>query len=134
MKKNVYILITSLCLTIICALNLFQGTDFSIQDKLYQKRGVTSPDIVIVGIDDKALDEIGPYQDWNRDIVAAAVDYLNKSEEIHPSAICLDIVYAGKRDAEYDNYLVNSCSKFNNVVAGSAGALTNDVQPQNINE
>lgn len=127
MKKNIIILIISLCLTILCALSLFERINLSLQDSVFQKRGVTSSDIVLVGIDEKAFDILGPYQEWNRDIMARAVEYLNKSDDSHPAVICLDILYAGQRDADADSYLVEACSKYDNVITASVATFGADL-------
>lgn len=101
--------------------------DLNVQDALYQKRGVTSPDIVLIGIDEKSFELLGPYSEWNRDIVANVVSYLNASDEVHPAVICLDVVYAGHRDELIDSYLVDACAKYDNVVAASMATFGTDI-------
>ena len=69
--------------------------DNTLQDQLYQEEQPTSGEVVIVGIDDRAIDELGPFSSWGRGVIARLINTLNVSEDIRPSAICLDIVFSG---------------------------------------
>ena len=73
--------------------------DYALQDQLYQEEQATDGDIVIIGIDDRAMDELGPFSTWGRGVIAQLIRTLNISEEIRPAAICLDIVFSGTSTA-----------------------------------
>ncbi len=73
-----------------------------------QLQGVISArkDVVIIGIDDKSLQQIGAWP-WNRDIFAKALSNL---EEAKPRAVGLDILFLESRqgDDQLSAYLNNS--------------------------
>ena len=56
-----------------------------VQDMLFQKAKVSSGDIIIIGIDENALAELGPYNTWDRNVMASALEALLKFREILPS-------------------------------------------------
>lgn len=95
------------------------STSNRIADMLYQRGNVQSGNVVIVGIDEHTLDELGPYQYWTRDYVADAIEYLNGDEELSPDVIGVDILYVGYSNEESDQHLVRAASLQNNIVWGS---------------
>lgn len=119
MKKYFPVFLISVLLTLLMLSGLFSNLNRSFQDTVFQHKKVLDSDIVLVGIDDKALDMIGPYQEWKRDIIARTIDTLNESKDVHPKVICLDVLYAGYREEEYDAMLVEACAKYDNVIAAS---------------
>lgn len=106
------------CITVLLLLSgLFKNADLALSDRLYQHRQATDGNIVIVGIDQKALDTYGPYQNWDRSLIAAAINTLNVSKDVRPAVIGLDIVYTGQTTPEEDNRLVKAASAGNVVMA-----------------
>ena len=89
-------------LTCLAWAGLLDGADRTASDAWYRDFQTTEGDVVLVGIDQRALEEIGPYEEWGRDIMAMAVEYLNESEDCHPAAIALDVLYIGERDPDAD--------------------------------
>jgi len=79
-----------------------------------------SGDVVIIGIDDRAMDELGPFSTWGRGKIAELIRTLNVSEDIRPAAICLDIVFSGETNAEDDAALAEAAAEYGNVVIGSS--------------
>ena len=74
-RKNLLIaLAAALAVTLIAGAGALRRLDKWVQDRLFQQPGIASPDIVIIGIDEKALAELGPYSTWDRNIFASALE------------------------------------------------------------
>mgnify|MGYP000554276351 CR=1 FL=1 len=58
-------------------LGVFYHPDQMLSDGLYQSPKALDGNIFVVGIDDRAIDDIGPYQTWGRDVIAMAIEALN---------------------------------------------------------
>ena len=88
MRKHVhlivYIVLVSAFLTLLAKWGILNTVDMSLSDKLYQQPVAVDGNIVIIKIDEKALDRFGSYQDWNRQKVAEAIKRLNQSEDKKP--------------------------------------------------
>ena len=123
MKKKLRALLAALAaaaMTLLAASGLLDNADWAAADAWYQVRSAPEEDIVLVGIDQRALDEIGPYQEWGRDIIAMAIEALNESEECRPAAIAVDVLYMGETDSETDDWLAEAASRCGNVVTACA--------------
>lgn len=88
-------------------------------DIIYQRGDLRSGQVAIIGIDERALEELGPYQTWTRDYVAEAIEILNADSSIAPAGIGVDVLYTGNTSKEEDEHLVNAAKLRNNVVFGS---------------
>ena len=125
MRKHVhlivYIVLVSAFLTLLAKWGILNTVDMSLSDKLYQQPVAVDGNIVIIKIDEKALDRFGSYQDWNRQKVAEAIKRLNQSEDKKPAVIAVDILYSSKSAPEADEALVDVME--DNVVMASAGAF-----------
>lgn len=102
--------------------------DNLVSDLLFQKPQATQGNVIVIGIDNKALDDLGPFQNWSRDILAMAVEALNEDPEHRPAAIGLDILFAGETDPEADAYLAQVCRDGGNVVTASAVNFTDQLK------
>ena len=107
-------------LTLLAGLGALRDLDWALSDALYQSPEGFDGDIVLVGIDQRAIEELGPYSQWGREVMAQAVEYLNESEECRPAAICLDVLYTGEGDPETDRWLAEAAGACGNVVTGCA--------------
>jgi len=119
-KKFVYAVLIAMCLTALAALGVLEYPDLAAGDALYQSRSTPDGEIVLVEIDQRALEEIGAYDQWGRDVMAMVLDTLNESEECHPAAIALDILYTSERDADTDEWLAEAAGRYGNVVTAGA--------------
>ena len=79
-------------------LGLAGAADHAASDLLYQGPYPMSGKIVLLQIDQKAVEEIGPYAQWGRGVIADVIDALNQSEDSRPAVIGLDILYSGETD------------------------------------
>ena len=120
MKKRAKEMLTALLaaavLTALAGFGVLDTLDNAASDALYQHPAVTDGEIVIVGIDDRAMEELGPYEQWGREIMAQVLDALNVSEDCHPAVIAVDVLYTGNSDPEADAWLAESAGLYGNVV------------------
>ncbi|MDE7242732.1 MAG: adenylate/guanylate cyclase domain-containing protein [Oscillospiraceae bacterium] len=107
-------------LTLLAGIGILDTPDYTVSDALYQRRSASDGQIVLVGIDDRAIDSLGPYGQWNRDIIALVLDALNESEECRPAAIGIDVLYAGESYEDLDEWLAESAGRYGNVVTACA--------------
>lgn len=108
--------------TLAAAWGLFFQVDNWLSDALYQERRGTDERIAIVGIDQRALEELGPFGTWDRSILAQAVSYLNQ-KEARPAVIGLDVLLAGETGTEGDLLLAEAAGAWENVVTAAAGTF-----------
>ena len=67
-----------------------------VSDAYYQHESAGGEDIVIVEIDERAMQELGPWP-WSRSVMAEVIRTLNSAEDgSRPAAIGLDILYTGE--------------------------------------
>ena len=129
-KTALAALLAAGALTLLAGLGALEGPDRTASDAFYQNRQPFDGDIVLVGIDQKALEEIGPFPQWGRDVIAMAVEALNESEDCRPAVIALDILYAGEKDPDSDLWLAEAAGQYGNVIVGCAaefgGAMAED--------
>lgn len=93
--------------------------DWSVQDRLYQRLSLISPDIYVIGIDEDTLSALGPFQSWGRDVTAALIDKLCADPDSKPAVIGVDIGFYGNRTPEEDGALVRAVQNAGNVVLAS---------------
>ncbi len=117
--KDLLHLIPALVVTVIVALGALKQPDRWVQDALFQRRGVPSTDIIIFGIDSKALDMLGPYNTWTRDNIAYALDVLGADPDNLPAAVAVDVLYAGTTKEKADEHLANAAAKLGCLVTAS---------------
>lgn len=110
-------------LTLLAGLGVLRGPDLTASDAWYQRRSASDGDIVIVGIDQRALEEIGPYQQWGRDVIARTIQALNESEDCRPAVIGIDVIYAGGTEPEADWWLAEAAGEYGNVVTACAAEI-----------
>lgn len=103
-------------LTLLVRTGLLDRADLRMSDTLYQTGRASEEYIVLIGIDQRALEEIGPYAQWGRDVMARVVETLNASPQCRPAAIGLDILFTGETLPEEDDLLAKAAGKYGNVV------------------
>ena len=82
----VYFVLFSAFLTLLAKWRILDTVDMSLSDRLYQQPVAVDGNIVIIKIDEKALDRFGVYQNWNREKVAEVIEKLNQSEDKRPNS------------------------------------------------
>lgn len=119
-RQNLLIaLAAALMITLIAGAGMLRRVDKWAQDRLFQQPGVTSPDIVLVEIDEKALTELGPYHTWTRSVMASALERLASDPDQLPAVVAIDTLCAGASDPEADERLARAAAKLPAVVTAS---------------
>ena len=112
-------LICAAVFTAAAALGLFYNPDQMLADSLYQAPEALDGNIFVIGIDDRAMEDIGPYQTWGRDVMAMAIEALNADPDNRPAAIGIDVLYTGETDPDLDAWLAEAAGACGNVVVAS---------------
>ena len=123
MKKKIIYILLAFVITMLVVLLYLSGVGSHVQlqlsDRFFQHGEGTSGEIFLLEIDEKSLEELGPYQTWTRDYVATAIEMLNEKAENKPAVIGVDILYIGQTTREADGHLATACRDGGNVVVGS---------------
>lgn len=124
-KKKEYVIVSVIAIIIailagvISVFNFPTRLENMVQDGFYQNAGTIPSDIKIIAIDEKTLNHLGPYTDWNREYFADLLEILNEDEKSAPKIIGLDVVFSGTDQSEADASLVKVCDKYDNIVMAS---------------
>ena len=124
-------LIAALAVTAVVGAGVIRRVDRWMQDWLFQRPGVASGEIVIIGIDDEAFDALGPYNTWDRNIVASALEVLAEDPEKKPAVTAIDILYAGHSSGQPDERLAEAAKNLGNVVTASMAEFGEEVTWKN---
>ena len=130
-KPYLFVLASALLVTAIAAAGALHRLDKWAQDRLFQQPGVTSGNIVIIGIDEDALDILGPYNTWDRNVMAAALEALAADPENKPAVTAVDVLYAGRTSEEADARLARAAQALGNVVTASMAKFGESVTWEN---
>ncbi len=116
-------LLIALCAAVVLCLTagtgLLRRADKWAQDALFQRPGITSGEILLIGIDEETLAELGPYHTWDRNIMASALEALGVDPEKMPAVVAIDTLYAGESDPTADRRLAEAAGKLPAVVTAS---------------
>ncbi|MCR5546600.1 MAG: adenylate/guanylate cyclase domain-containing protein [Lachnospiraceae bacterium] len=104
----------------------FEWLDHRLGDSMFQKQEASSGKIVVVGIDEEALQEYGPFQNWDRSIMASALEALNSDPENKPAVVAIDTLYSGTTDEETDQRLADAAEELGCVVTGASGSFSTE--------
>ena len=105
-------------LTGLLGTGLLERADLAASDALYQHVQTPDDDILLMGIDQRALEAIGPYEQWGRDVIARALETLNQPEG-RPAVIGIDVIFSGETKEEADQWLAQVAARYDNVVTAS---------------
>ena len=122
MKKIWKILLplaAALAVIVMIAAGTLHRLDRWAQDWLYQQRGTPSGEIIIIGIDEETLSELGPYGPSYRAVMAYALDRLASDPEKRPAAVAVDVLYEGESGTAADGQLAAAAEKLGNVITAS---------------
>ena len=115
-KTIIATLAWSLAITVLCGSGLLRNVELWFCDELFQRREAVPGDIVIIGIDEKDFEKLGPYYTWDRSVMASALDALSSDPDNLPAVVAIDTLYAGTTSEEADSALADSAAKLGNVV------------------
>ena len=115
--------LTAALITLLTGLGVFRWMDNRVADMLFQRQELTSGRVVVIGIDEKALQEYGPFQSWDRGIMASALEQLSADSERQPAVVAIDTLYSGLRGDASDARLAEAAGKLPCVVTGASAAF-----------
>lgn len=98
---------------------LLDSVEYRLQDYHYQRGGLVSPDIYVIGIDEETMLEYGSWQNWSRRGTAELLRVLNQDPELAPAVIGLDIGFFGESSPQEDAALAQAAALVDNVVTTS---------------
>ena len=130
-RKRIYPPAAALLVTALIGAGALSRVDRWMQDWLFQRPGVTSPDIIIIGIDEYAFEELGPYNTWDRNVMASALEALAADPENRPAAVAIDVLYTGRSTEQADERLVRAAKELGNVVTASLAEFGEDITWEN---
>ena len=118
-RQYLFPLASALLAAVIISAGALNRLDRWAQDALFQHPGVTSRDIIIIGIDETAFDVFGPYNTWDRNVMAAALEALAADPEKKPAVTAIDVLYAGATNPQADEHLAAAAAALGNVVTAT---------------
>ncbi len=105
-RKEGWLKLCVCALVLLCAFfDPLSGARMRVEDALYQRPGLTDPRIAVIGIDEKTLDALGPFQSWSRDKVAEMIEMLCRDAMFAPAVIGVDVGYYGLSGTDADGRL-----------------------------
>ncbi len=119
-RKLILALAGALIVTFLCGSGLFQRPDLWAQDALFQRPRSVPGDIVVIGIEKSDLDAFGPYNSWDRTILASALEALAQDPANKPAVVAVDVMFTGHTTPEADQRLVDAAAALNMVTACTA--------------
>ncbi len=128
MPKKLMIILP-LVLLLCCFLMLYYDTlhtgENFIYDNVLQHERLVNPNIIIVGMDERSIDEIGIWP-WPRIIVA---DTLNKLLDLGAAAIGVDVLYDSVGiNPEHDQELIKAVGRSDKVILATMGVFSGKVE------
>ena len=121
-------LVISLVVAALCCAAALSGVLFSVDaaagDALYQHAKATDGEIVVIGMDQRACDLLGPMP-WPRRVMADAIRALNFTDpDARPAVIGIDVLFIGESaDPEADAELAEVAAQSGNVVVAAAATF-----------
>ena len=131
LRQFMLALLAGLVVTGLVALGSLRFLDRQAQDWLFQQPGVTDTDIVIIGIDEEAFDQLGPYYTWDRNVMASALEALAADPDSLPAVVAVDVLYAGNTSDSADERLANAAKALGNVVTGTMAVYGSSITWEN---
>lgn len=122
-----------LCALMAAALTAFSRSgllftaDSALSDRLYQRPQALDDRIVLVGIDQRSLEALGRFQDWDRDVLAQALEVLSADPENRPAVIGVDMLFTGETNPVHDARLARAAAVCGNVVTAASAQFGSDL-------
>ena len=107
--------IIALFMLLVTSTKMLKGLDNLTYDYIYEKENSTNPEIVIIGIDEKSIKDLGELSTWNRGYYAQVLNNVNTYD---PAVVGIDILFTSTQTHTYDTELINAASATKNIVFG----------------
>ena len=120
-KKLVGVAVAALLLLVFVVFNQLAELELRTQDAVFQQPGLIHPDIMVIGIDQDALEAFGQWP-FPRAVMAEAISILNSYEDARPAVIGVDVMFTehARAHPEDDAALVEAVRGAGNVVLASS--------------
>ncbi len=112
--------------TLTAYLGVYNRLDKWIQDSVLLRPQSLTGDVVVIGIDDASLEALGPYNTWDRNVMAKALGQLSTDPNNMPAVVAIDTLYTGETTPEADAGLVEEVKRLPCVITASAGVFGSD--------
>ncbi|WP_022768264.1 adenylate/guanylate cyclase domain-containing protein [Butyrivibrio sp. NC2007] len=122
-QKALIILTIAFIYALVTYLGLFNRIDKWIQDYVFQQPKAVTGNVVVIGIDDDSLEELGAYNTWGRGNMAAALSELAQDKDNLPAVVAIDTLYTGTTAAKQDDSLVSAVAGLPKVITATAGVF-----------
>ena len=121
-------LLASLAVTLLIAAGgVLDRVDLWAQDSWFQSDKALDGEIIVIGIDDASLEELGPYNTWDRTYMAAALEKLAEDPDMKPAVVAIDTLYIEESTPEADERLAKAAEQLGNVVTASFATIGSKV-------
>ncbi|MCR5398002.1 MAG: adenylate/guanylate cyclase domain-containing protein [Lachnospiraceae bacterium] len=124
-KKYILVPAVAIVITALAMLGAFRRLDRWAQDKLLQKPQLVSDQIVVIGMDEKALTTLGAYNNWGRGVMTQVLEQLTSDPESMPAVVAIDTLYSGETNKEDDEKLAAAAAKLPHIVVGDVATFGN---------
>ena len=130
--KTIFIGVTAgLFYFVICISGILYAQDAFLADVMYQHPSLQAEEIVLINIDQRSLDELGPFGSWGRALMGDVISILNQDPEQSPAVIAFDVLYVGESDdPDGDAYLAEACANGCPVVTACAATFGSQLVEQ----
>ncbi len=129
-RKNLLIaLCSAIVICLVCGTGLLRRADKWVQDALFQHPGITSGDVVLIGIDEETIAELGPYYTWDRTVMASALEALAADPDRLPAVVAIDTLYTGESNPAADSRLAEAAANLPTVITASLADLGTSYEP-----
>ncbi len=98
--------------------HVFETADKMVGDVLYHKPDAVNGEIRIIKIDDRTMNRLGDFSQWDRSVYADLLEMLYVSEEVRPAVTGFDILFSSEKEAESDARFAEICAEYGNIVTG----------------
>lgn len=119
LAKILPVILLTAMVAVITALRFPRELEIIAEDELYQNPSVIPSNIKIIAIDEKTLEKLGRYSDWDRTYFAELVERLNSVPDAKPRVIGIDVILSGTDFSEGDKRLAEAVKNAGNVVLAS---------------
>ncbi len=126
-KKFITHLLCGLLAFLFSFFNIFGSLEQGFEDICFHKPEVANGNIKIIKIDDKTMNQLGDYSNWDRSVYTDLLETLCVSEDIQPAVIGFDILFSGNKDAESDSEFALACENYGNVVSAFSYVFDKDL-------
>ncbi len=127
MKKYITCAICAVIAFLTAYTGIFGSLDKMFEDNLYHNPGNINSKIRIIKIDDRTMNQLGDFSEWDRNVYADLIEAICVSEDIRPAVIGFDILFSSEKGVEADHRFAEACAEYGNVVCGFSYAFTKEL-------